>query len=311
MGLPRYIATAGLSDPERMASMALDLADGAVAGSVCLVQCGRESPLATQVASALQHRGQRTRLLLIDDREQARSDQTLGSLEVACGAWVFADNLLAAFHTMFATPAAFVLRERAHAGLPVVGVGGGALAVGALMPAQRVCAESRYDLVTGLGWAPRVLFDADLWEDPGDKQVARDSVRTLPGLLGVQLGRSGAVRVEGGRVESVGDEPVVLLGMDCQTGLLQLKLQPEAAVRIAPPPFAPFERGLLPRATLDVLAAVEGARLARASAAPRQAPSPPEVAPDPAEHHERPGSGKKCPLCNQVHPDDAQVELAA
>ena len=94
MGLPRYIASAGLFDVERMAAMALDLADAPTSGPVVLVQCGRESSVVAEVAKALQARGQRSKLLLIDDRDVARSEQMLGSLDVACGAWVFADNLL-------------------------------------------------------------------------------------------------------------------------------------------------------------------------------------------------------------------------
>jgi hypothetical protein len=315
MGLPRYMAWAGLDDLERAVWLADELGT-ADDGPVCLVQCGRASPQAADVADLLRRRGRRARLLVLDDRETARSDQTLSSLSAASAAWVFADDLLATFYEVFATPAAFVLRERAQEGLPVVGMGGGALALGSLLLAERVCSRSRYDLVTGLGWAPRALIDADLWEDrESDSRLTHDSVRTLPGLLGLQLGTSGAVRVEGGRIDSVGDEPVVMLGMDSQTGLLQLKLQPGSATRIAPPPFAPFERGLLPAATLQALGAVEQARRARTSGAdlrpPRQAPIPPEVAPEPTDQHERPGSGRKCPLCRQIHPTEETIELAA
>ena len=319
MGLPRYLAAAGLGDVERIIWLAEELSSSSDAGPVYLVQCGRASAQAAQVAAELQRRGRRTRLLVLDDREVAGSEQTVRNLSTASSAWVFADDLLATFYEVFATPAAFVLRQRAQEGLPVVGVGGGALALGSLLLAQRVCARSSYDLVTGLGWAPRVLIDAQLWQTDDDSSqvwLTQDSVRTLPGLLGLQLGASGAVRVEGGRVESVGDEPVVMLGMDSQTGLRQLSLQPGSATRIAPPPFAPFERGLLPASTREALGAVEQARRARRPEAPdprppRQAPPPPEVAPDPPDQHERPGSGRKCPLCNHLHTAEEIIELAA
>jgi hypothetical protein len=297
--------------------MAEDLRQPDDTGPVCLVQCGRASPEATVVAHELQRRGRRVKLLVLDQREKARADQTLGVLAAASAAWVFAEDLLSTFYEVFATPAAFALRERAQAGVPVVGLGGGALALGSLLHAARVCSRSTYDLVTGLGWAPRVLIDADLWDGEGsDLRLTQDSVRTLPGLLGVQLGTSGAVRVEGGRVESVGNQPVMLLGMDCQTGLLQLRLQPGAATRIAPPPFAPFERGLLPAATLQELDRVEQARRLRAPLPlpevrqPTQAPIPPEVAPDPSDAHAAPGSGRTCPLCRHPH-NDQRIELAA
>jgi hypothetical protein len=317
MGLPRYMALAQLGDVQRTVALAEELADSPDSGPVCLVQCGQPTPEANAVARELETRGRRTKLLLLADREVARSERTLSSLSIASAAWVFADNLLTTFFEVFATPAAFVLRERAQEGLPVIGVGGGALALGGLLLAERVCSRSSYDLVTGLGWASRVLIDADLWEENPGPQLTHDSVRTLPGLLGLRLGTAGAVRVEGGHIESVGDEPVMMLGMDCETGLLQLRLQPGASVRIAPPPFAPFERGLLPMATIQALSAVEDARRARTPSEPiplrppKQAPIPPEVAPDPAEQHEAPGSGRKCPLCKQVHPTEAIVELAA
>jgi hypothetical protein len=268
------------------------------------------------VAHELKRRGRRIKLLVLDDREKARSDQTLAILATASAAWVFADDLLSTFYEVFATPAAFALRERAGEGLPVVGLGGGALALGSLLHAGRVCSRARYDLVAGLGWAPRVLIDADVWHNhQSDPHLTQDSVRTLPGLLGLQLGTRGAVRVEGGHVESIGDEPVMMLGMDGQAGLLQLRLEPGAATRIAPPPFAPFERGLLPAATLQELSKVEQARLARVVPTsevqqPTPAPAPPEVAPEPKDEHERPGSGRLCPLCRHVHTDE-RIELAA
>jgi hypothetical protein len=315
MGLPRYIAAAGSGDFERLVGLAEDLLAADETAPVALVQCGRPSPHAAVVAQELKRRGRPIKLLVLDNREKARSDQTLGILGTASAAWVFADDLLSTFYEVFATPAAFALRERAAEGLPVVGLGGGALALGSLLHAGRVCSRSTYDLVAGLGWAPRVLIDADVWRThDADVRLTQDSVRTLPGLLGLQLGASGAVRVEGGRVESIGDEPVMMLGMDRQTGLLQLRLQPGAATRIAPPPFAPFERGLLPSATLQELRKVEEARLARLPlpevAAPPKTPTRPEVAPEPKDEHERPGTGRLCPLCRQVHTDE-RIELAA
>jgi cyanophycinase-like exopeptidase len=315
MGLPRYIAAAAPGDLERVVWLAEELTRPDDTAPVALVQCGHASAQAAAVAHELKRRGRRIKLLVLDDRDKARSQQTLATLSMASAAWVFADDLLSTFYEVFATPAAFALRERAAEGLPVVGLGGGALALGSLLHAGRVCSRSRYGLVAGLGWAPRVLIDADVWRThDADIRLAQDSVRTLPGLLGLQLGAGGAVRVEGGRVESIGDEPVMLLGMDRQTGLLRLCLQPGAATRIAPPPFAPFERGLLPASTLQELSTVERARLARVPLAevrpPTQAPTPPEVAPEPNDAHERPGSGRTCPLCRQVHTDE-RIELAA
>ena len=315
MGLPRYIAAAALGDLERVVWLAEDLRRPDDTAPVALVQCGRASPQAAVVAHELQRRGRRVKRLVLDDRDKARSDQALDTLGAASAAWVFADDLLSTFYEVFATPAAFALRERAAEGLPVIGLGGGALALGSLLHAGRVCSRSRYDLVAGLGWAPRVLIDADVWHtNQSGVHVTQDSVRTLPGLLGLQLGASGAVRVEGGRVESIGDEPVMMLGMDSRTGLLQVSLQPGAATRIAPPPFAPFERGLLPASTLQELSQVEQARIARVPLPeprpPTQAPTPPEVDPEPKDEHERPGSGRTCPLCRQIHIEN-RLELAA
>src|SRR5439155_19465136 len=96
---------------------------------------------------------------------------------------------------------------------PVVGVGGGALALGGLLLANRICAHAQYDLVSGLGWAPRVLLDGGADRAIGDGEIARSTVRSLPGLLGLDLGGRGAARVEGGRVESVGEEAIALLGV--------------------------------------------------------------------------------------------------
>jgi hypothetical protein len=317
MGLPRYIAAAGLGDLERLVCLAEELRPTDDAAPVALVQCGRASPQATLVAHELERRGRHARLLVLDERDKAHAEPTLAILSTASAAWVFADDLLSTFYEVFATPAAFVLRERAAEGLPVVGLGGGALALGSLLQAGRVCSRSRYDLVSGLGWAPRVLIDAHAGGDQSSNiGLTQHSVRSLPGLLGLQLGAGGAVRVEGGRVESVGQEPVMLLGMDRQTGLQQLRLQPGATTRIAPPPFAPFERGLLPASTLHELSKVEQARVARLPSPeaevhrPIQAPTPPEVAPEPADEHERPGSGRPCPLCRHPHGDE-RIELAA
>jgi hypothetical protein len=70
----------------------------------------------------------------------------------------------------------------------------------------------------------------------------------------------------------------------------------------------------LPSATLQELRKVEEARLARLpvpEVAPQpQTPTPPEVAPERKDEHERPGTGRLCPLCRQVHTQD-RIELAA
>ena len=58
----------------------------------------------------------------------------------------------------------------------------------------------------------------------------------LPGLLGLDLGGRGAARVEGGRVESVGEEAIALLGVGDDGRVLMMSLDPGQATTIAPPP---------------------------------------------------------------------------
>jgi hypothetical protein len=165
--------------------------------------------------------------------------------------------------------------------------------------AQRVCARAQYDLVSGLGWAPRVLLDGGANRGALGSAIARDAVCTLPGLLGVDFGLRGGLRVVGGRVESVGDETITLLGADAAGNLLSLALQPGQVTTIAPPPFAPFTRDLLPEHVNSALKEVKQP--------PRVAP--PATAPEPAAPAPSDG-GKICPMCHKVH-EDARLELAA
>ena len=316
MGLPRYLAAASLEDPERTVWLAEELM-GAPGGLVSLVHCGGTAPAAADVAREIQKRGRHVAQVIVAERSVARSAQTVDRLAQASAIWVFADDLIDAFLTTFATPMAFATRSRALQGLPVVGVGGGAVALGGLLTAQRVCGETRYDLVTGLGWAPRALVDASVTPHPGDPFVTHASVRSLPGLLGLNLGAAGAVRVEGGHIESVGSEPVLILGLDtADQSLVSLPLPPGKTATIAPPPFAPFERGLLPRATVKALATLEHARRGRDAAlsAPlRQAPPPPDDHPGtmPAPGEVRSGVERFCPLCNQMHGGAQREQLTA
>ncbi len=182
----------------------------------------------------------------------------------------------------------------------MIGVGGGALALGGLMLANRVCARSQFDLVSGLGWAPRVLFDGGADRGILDGEVARESVCSLPGLLGVDVGLRGGVQVLGGRVQSVGDEPILLFGTDDDGRLLTLELDPGETTTIAPPPFAPFTAGLLPTYVLNALKP----EMRPMAPPPRQAPPPTE-----SEDAHVP-QGRLCPMCNKVHHPE-RVELAA
>jgi len=213
--------------------------------------------------------------------------------------WVFAENLFEAYMSVFATQLTFAMRRVARQGMPVIGVGAGAMTLGGLLVAQRVCARAQYDLVSGLGWAPRVLLDGGADRGLLDGIVAREAVCALPGLLGVDFGLRGGVKVVGGRVESVGSEPVTLLGGDAAGKLLSLELEPGQITTIAPPPFAPFTRDLLPPNVRSVLKEIK-----------QQPPiAPPATAPEPAAPKRSP-AGKVCPMCNKVH-EDARVELAA
>jgi hypothetical protein len=309
------MASARVEDAERTVHLATELVGAPdKQGPVCLLQIGKPSALALQLGQLLTRAGWRISPLVIKDRTHAQSDSALGKLAVASTVWVFADDLLEAFFTVFATELAFALRTKSRQGLPVVGLGGGALALGGLLLANRVCPQSRYELVTGLGWAPRVLLDGGaLIEESGP--IARTTVRALPGLLGIDLGAAGGVRVEGGRVESIGSEPVLLFGAGNEAGsLLSIELEPGQITTLAPPPFAPFEQGLLPTATLRALSAESGPRRSAPAGVPlRHAPEPTDLPQQVLEpdDHSRPGSARLCPMCKKVHAAEPKLELVA
>jgi hypothetical protein len=308
------MATCCIDDSQRN----VKLADGLVGPndqgrSICLLQCGRESASATEYSQLLTKLGRHVSPLVIKARELAQSDTTLNRVAAAGSVWVFAEDLLETFFTVFSTRLAFALRAKSRDGFPVIGIGQGALALGGLLLANRICRDSHYDLVSGLGWAPRVIFDGGEARADADGAIARTTVRSLPGLLGVDLRVAGGIRVEGGRVESIGREPVRLLGGGDHDSVLMLELEPGRVTTIAPPPFAPFERGLLPTDTLRALTAQLRSKAA-AAPAPRQAP-PPQMEAKPAaasdSTHAQPGSGRVCPMCKKVHPAESTVALAA
>lgn len=283
------MALAGLDDVERTLALGDELSDEpADRQAVALLQCGGPSSMASDLAKLLEQQGRGTISVVIHDREQAQSDSTLSKLSGAGAVWVFAENLFNAFMSVFATQLAFTLRHAARDGLPVIGVGSGALALGGLMVAQRVCQSAQFDLVSGLGWAPRVLLDGGAMNGITDSAVSRNSVCALPGLLGVDIGTQGGVRVVGSRVESVGTEPIVLFGANDAGNLLSLNLEPGHGTTLAPPPFAPFAAGLLPQYVLDLLKTER-----RPVALPRQAPKH-------AGMHTV-AEGVICPMCNRVH----------
>lgn len=314
MGLPRYLAAARTDDPERLAVLADELiATDDNGGPVCMLQIQRPSTIAKVLADQLRKRGRRTKDIVIRDRAMAQSDATVSSVALASAVWVFADDLLETFLTLFATQLAFRLRAKTRAGLPVIGIGGGAVSLGGLLLASRICGHTEYDLVGGLGWAPRALLDSDAVGHGGDPAIARTTVRSLPALLAVELGVNGAVRVQGGRIESVGTEPIVLVGAEAGGDLLSMPLDPGHSSTIAPPPFAPFERGLLPEATLRALTAEQQARppsLMPVVPPPlRQAPPADELAQE--VETDSAASGRHCPMCKQVHHLDPHIQLAA
>ena len=316
MGLPRYLASAGVTDPEHTVWLAEQLVEPREkAGSVCLLQCGRPSLLAAELSRHLRKHGRRTVPLVVKDRDEAQADSTLTRLVGTSCIWVFADDLLQSFLTVFATQLAFSLRAKAKSGLPVVGIGNGALALGGLLLANRICRNAQYDLVSGLGWAPRLLADSGADRAEGDAAVARATVRSLPGLLGVDLRSGGGIRVDGARVESIGSEPILLIGAGENGSILSMPLDPGRQTVIAPPPFAPFERGLLPPATLKALSAELRPRpgdAAVAQPALRQAPPPSELTHQPEDgKHAEPGSGRMCPMCRKVHAAEPHLSLAA
>jgi hypothetical protein len=285
------MAMAEVDDVERALALADELShEPGNRHAIALLQCGTASKLAAEVATLLARSGRRTVAIVIHDREQAQSESTLLKLTGVGAVWVFAENLFDAFMTLFATQLAFALRRAARDGLPVVGVGRGALALGGLLVAQRVCQSAQFDLVSGLGWAQRVLLDGGPMTGIVDSAVARTSVCSLPGLLGVDIGTQGGVRVIGSRVESVGIEPILLFGANEAGKLLSLSVDPGQATTLAPPPFAPFTTGLLPQRVLDALK-TEVRPLATPN---KQVPAVVEQLPH----------GPMCPMCNKVHPPE-------
>jgi hypothetical protein len=321
------MAVALVDDPDRIAALGDDMvAPADKHRAVCMVQCGPSADAAA-LSQALVKLGRRPISLVVRDRTQAQSDAVLSKLAGAGAVWVFADDLFDAFFTLFATQLAFSLRTNARNGLPVIGIGGGALAMGGLLLAHRVCGNARYDLISGLGWGQRVLIDSGAERPTGDESILHASVRTLPGLLGIDLGSGGGVRIEGGRIESVGSEPITLFGAGDTTGtLLRLPLAPGALTTIAPPPFAPFERGMLSVETLRALSERRPDPKKSLAAPPQRLARPPtvhvagpvqavpvvgveviEVEGDPVA---APGA-RMCPMCQQVHPADGRIEPAS
>jgi hypothetical protein len=294
--------------------------DSDARGPVVLLQCGRSAIAPSEIARQLQKRGRRAVHLTIKDRQMAQADETLSRLAGASAVWVFSDDLLDTFMTTFATQLAWSLRAKAGKGLPVVGIGGGALALGGLLLATRVCHRSQYELVAGLGWAQRVFVDSDVVGFVEDPTIADATVRSLPGLLGIHLGSEGAIRAEGGRIESIGSEPIEIRGCDGNGALMMLSIEPGRTTTIAPPPFAPFEAGLLPAHTLRALGAEARRKPPRAvvtappAQALRQAPPPPEATPEPETNDAtaQKTGGRYCGMCRRVHGgSEAKLELAA
>jgi hypothetical protein len=124
----------------------------------------------------------------------------------------------------------------------------------------------------------------------------------------MDLGTRGGALVEGGRIESVGDEPIGLLGGGEDGRLLMLSLDPGQTTTIAPPPFAPFHRGLLPPRTVGALKLNERPDRALVQREVAAITAPP---PEDTGSHTKPGSTRLCPMCNKVHSNEARVELAA
>ena len=301
VGIPRYLATAATSELDRTLSLADDLVAYPENDRIALVECGRPSTLAREVADMLARAGRTPVTALIEDRELAQSESLLRRFAGVSSVWVFVENLFDAYMSVFATQLTFVMRQLARQGLPVIGVGPGAMALGGLLVAQRVCGRAQYDLVSGLGWAPRVLLDGGAERGLLDGAVARDAVCTLAGLLGIDIGVRGGVRVVGGRVESVGEEPVVLLGADEAGNLMSLELAPGEVTSIAPPPFAPFTRDLLSAAVHQSLTEVKRPRNEI-----RHAPPPTEEPPRATEEE-----GRVCPMCKRVHKPEPRLQLVA
>jgi hypothetical protein len=313
VGIPRYLATAATADLDRVLRLADELSEQRLERDrVGLVECGRPSPLARQLATQLTRAGRFPVSVLIGDRELAQSDSVLRRLSGVSSVWVFAENLFDAYMSVFATELTFAMRRAARQGLPVVGVGAGAVSLGGLLVARRVCAGSQYDLVTGLGWAPRVLLDGG----HTDETIVRDAVCSLPGLLGIEIGSSGGVKVIGGQIDSIGDEPVGLLGADGRGGLISVDLAPGQRTTIAPPPLAPFTRELLS----DKVQATLKAEKRPGVGQPKRAAPPPSDVPiltvaeaDAVDAVEEHPVGRVCSMCHKVHEDEEplRVELAA
>jgi hypothetical protein len=317
MGLPRYLAAARVEDPERTVWLADEQLDSDARGPVVLLQCGRSSLAPSEISRQLQKRGRRSLHLTIRDRQMAQADETVARLAGASAVWVFSDDLLDTFMSTFATHLAWTLRAKASKGLPVVGIGGGALALGGLLLATRVCHRSQYELVGGLGWAQRVFLDSDVIGYVEDPNIAEAAVRSLPGLLGIHLGSDGAIRAEGGRIESVGSEAIEIRGCDGNGELIFMSIEPGRTTTIAPPPFAPFEAGLLPQHTLNALRASPREKPKVVSVIPpaqtlRQAPPPPEMTELEVSDAAQKTGGRYCGMCRRVHGgSDAKLELAA
>lgn len=313
------MALARVDDLPRAVALGNDLEEaGRASGPICLLQCGAPSPLAAELGSLLTASGRRVNSVILKDRATAQAPATLDKLTTASAVWIFAEDLLGAFFDVFATDTTFLLRARAKEGLPVIGIGKAALALGGLLLANKICGGSEYEVVSGLGWAPRALIDGGEQRDERDAEIARATISGWPGLLAVDLGQAGGVRVDGGRIESVGSESVILSAAGDQEGdTVAMELEPGRFTIIAPPPFAPFERGLLPADTIEALA--RGLRRGGAATAAKKTPI--RHVPSTAATRERStdGSGQTshetgrlCPMCNKVHgPESARVAAAA
>jgi len=261
--------------------------------------------MAPVIAELLTARGLESWPLVVEDREVARADETLDAVVAASAVWVFSENMFDTFMTVFATPLSFALRSATKAGKPTAGIGGAALALGSLLLARHLCHETEYQLSPALGWAPRVLLDAEI-EGGGDPGLGAEAARSLPSLISIQLGETGAVRVEGGHFESVGGESIVVTGSESEDGPLRtLSIAPGNGLSFAPPPFAPFEPNLLPLATSEALRKAADQPIFWE---PRQILTAPEaiVEPELPVHYDRRAEqsrdrGRYCPLCNQRH----------
>lgn len=314
------MALARVEDLPHVVALGTDLeeAAGTASGPICLLQCGAPSPLAHELGALLTASGRRVNPLILRDRATAQAPTTLEKLIAASAVWIFAEDLLNAFFDVFATDTTFLLRARAKEGMPVIGIGSAALTLGGLLLANKICGRTEYELVSGLGWAPRALIDGGEQRDERDAEIARATVTGWPGLLAMDLGQAGGVRVDGGRIESVGSESVILSGAGDHEGeTVAMELEPGRFTIIAPPPFAPFERGLLPADTVEALA--RGLRrrgtATAATTPPRHLPATPATSASPASAndasgHAPHGSGRLCPMCKKVHGPEA-AKLAA